>query len=254
MSDFKKSNRLKIKKNVFETTKVDGMDFEEIVKTGEVTESYRFTEDEGQEIKKDLRMLLSERLDGMPEDDALEMSSEKAKKLEKQNKKYSDKDRKDGVKLAKSIRTKKMKELVSSYEKKKKNAAKKNKTLTVDEEIKFKEKMIDLDTKAAEAYIKAYAIMNDKEKVDLAMNQMRNLYRKIGVYMEYIRAGIGGLKKEELEGKIDIAKAKLNEYLSDPDIVDSAFFTWKKIGPDSMKVEAEAPAEQAEEQHQEQEQ
>ena len=45
MSDFKDENRLKFKKNIFETTKVEGTDVEERVKTGEVTESYRFTEE-----------------------------------------------------------------------------------------------------------------------------------------------------------------------------------------------------------------
>ena len=244
MSDFKEKNRLKLKKNVYQAIEVEGSDFENIVKTGEVTESYRFTEDEGVEIKKDIQTLLSERLDGMPGDDALELKSADAKKLEKQNKKYSDKDRKDSVKLAKSIRKDKMKDLANEYEKKKASYAKKGKTLTCLEEISFKEKMINLDTQAAEAFIKAYAIMNDKEKVDLAMNKMRNLYRKIGVYMEYLRDENHLLLEQKLkiEGLVASAKDKLTEYLNDPKIVDSPYFSWKKIGPESMKVEPAAPA------------
>ena len=218
MTDFRKEdNRLEIKKQVIETRTLnnDPDGFEEIYKTGDVvTENYRYTDDEGLEIKKTLQTLFAERLDGMPDkDDDLIMDDKKSKELEKKNKKYSDKDRRDSVKLAKSIRKKKMGDLLKEYEKKKNKYAKKNQELSAEEEIKFKEKLIDLDAMACEAYIKAYAIMNDKEKVDLAMNKMRALYRKIGVYLEYLRTGQKKIPMEKLmkiQGKADAAKAEEN--------------------------------------------
>ena len=58
-------------------------DFVEIIKedSEHVSESYRFTEDEGQEIKKSLKALIKERLDGMPEDELLVMSKSKSVEL-----------------------------------------------------------------------------------------------------------------------------------------------------------------------------
>ena len=92
MTDFRKEdNRLEIKKQVIETRTLnnDPDGFEEIYKTGDVvTEYYRYTDDEGLEIKKTIKTLLAERLDGMPDkDDDLVMDDKKSKELEKKNKK-----------------------------------------------------------------------------------------------------------------------------------------------------------------------
>ena len=246
MDDFVKKNRVKVDRNIFKAKEQMVDDFVEIIKedSEHVSESYRFTEDEGLEIKKSLKALIKERLDGMPEDELLVMSKSKSVELEKQNKKYSDKDRRDNMELAKSIRTDKMKSLIKMYDKKKKANLKKKKEMPLKEEIEFKEKLIDLDTKSVEAYIKACTVNDDKEKIDLAMNGMRNLYRKIGVYMEYLRVGkdtLAPMIKEELKAKIEIAKNELTKSLSDPKIVDSPYFSWKKIGPESMKVEEAQP-------------
>ncbi len=256
MDDFLKENRLQIKKAVYEENAQNEYGFVEVVKTGQmVTENYRFTEDEGHDLKKDLKTLFDEHMVGMPLlDEKLVMTKAKSKELEKKNKKYSDKDRRDSVKLAKSIRKDKMTQLIKKYNKKKEDYQKNNKTMTVIEEIEFKEKMIEYDAKSAAAYIKAYVIMDDKEKVDLAMNDMRTQYRKIGMYLEYIRsdANLAPMIKQQIMEKVDAARQKLNTALSNRGIVDSAYFSWKKIGPESMRVVDVQPEAQEEEQHEEQ--
>ena len=128
MDDFLKENRLQIQKAVYEENAQNEDGFVEVVKTGQmITENYRFTEDEGHDLKKDLRTLFDEHMVGMPLlDEKLVMTKAKSKELAKKNKKYSDKDRRDSVKLAKSIRKDKMAQLIKRYNKKKEDYQKNN--------------------------------------------------------------------------------------------------------------------------------